>query len=78
VNFADALNLYIYSAVYDLMYNGLVLFHMKLAGVLIVCVGFVLVMFPENWALIVASVVRSAITLIPHSFLLGEIKGSQA
>ncbi len=48
----------VFLSVYDLMYNGLVLFHMKLAGVLIVCVGFVLVMFPENWAVIIASVVR--------------------
>jgi hypothetical protein len=40
------------------MYNGVEIFHMKLAGVLIVCVGFVLVMFPENWAVLIASVVR--------------------
>ena len=32
------------------MYNGVEFYDMKLAGVLVICVGFSLVLFPPNWA----------------------------
>ena len=44
--------------VYDVVYNGVEFYDMKLAGVLIVCIGFVLVLFPANWSQILASIAR--------------------
>jgi len=45
-------------AVYDILYNGMLFYDMKLAGVLIVCTGFILVLFPANWSQILQFVIR--------------------
>ncbi len=44
--------------VYDILWNGVEFHDMKLAGVLVICVGFSLVLFPPNWADLLEPAIR--------------------
>jgi len=47
-----------FSAGYDVIQNGSNFSGMKLAGVIIICCGFILVLTPSNWADIVRSIIK--------------------
>ena len=58
VIFVSDLSCYPFIPVYDVLQNGLIFSSMKLAGIIIICCGFILVLTPSNWADIVRSIIR--------------------
>ena len=47
-----------YVSAYDILMNKLVLSDMKLAGIIFICCGFLLVLTPTNWAAMLRKIIR--------------------
>ena len=43
---------------YDILINGVVFSDMKLAGIIFICTGFIMVLTPPNWDTILKQVLR--------------------
>ena len=48
----------LYVLAYDILMNKVVFSDMKLAGIIFICCGFLLVLTPTNWAAMLRKIIR--------------------
>ena len=48
----------LYVSAYDILMNKVVFSDMKLAGIIFICCGFLLVLTPTNWAAMLRKIIR--------------------